>query len=228
MLILAIESSTSTGSVALYDGRSILGLISVNIQLTHSEGLLPAIDTLLTRTRISTGDLTAVAASVGPGSFTGLRVGLASAQGIAMAHGLPTVAVSTLEVLAAQALHTPLPVCPILTARKGWVYCQTFTFTEDRMNPETDPRYITEDDCLASIHTPTLIFGPGVPAFREKLQPVLGDCYVPGPPIWNQPRADLLAWLAEKKIQQGDTLHPSRLTPEYMAASQAEVKRSSA
>ncbi|MBZ0256874.1 tRNA (adenosine(37)-N6)-threonylcarbamoyltransferase complex dimerization subunit type 1 TsaB, partial [bacterium] len=122
MILLAIDTSTSTGGVALRNEVGLIGALSVSVDLTHSEGLMPALDALLQRCGVTLQDVGAVACSVGPGSFTGLRVGVAAAQGIAAARDLPCAAVPTLELLSRQAPHAGVQLCPLIVARKGWVY----------------------------------------------------------------------------------------------------------
>src|SRR6266508_1023760 len=102
MKLLAVESATLSGGVALLDGDSLLGEITLNIAITHSERLLSAVDRLLADCGLAPADLEGLAVSVGPGSFTGLRVGLATVKGLAMALGLPVAPVPTLDALAAR------------------------------------------------------------------------------------------------------------------------------
>lgn len=223
MLILAMDTSTSTGSVALVSPECVQGLLSVSIDLTHSEGLMPAIDTLLQRTGVSMKTVAAIACTTGPGSFTGLRVGIATAQGLAMANGLPCVGVSALDAFAHHACHVSLPVRPIIPARKGWIYTRLYQWNGSAMEAQSEEQYITMDDCIAMIHEPTLVFGPGFSGYQNYLEEILQEHLVHAPMIWNQPRADAIASLAMPSIQAGETLHPAQLTPHYLAPSQAEV-----
>lgn len=119
MVLLAIDTSTAVGSVALRSESGIIGLMTVSVDLTHSEGLMPAVDDLLRRTGQTVDGISALACVTGPGSYTGLRVGIAAAQGLALAKNLSCVGVSSFEVLARMFPYSRYPFCPLLPARKG-------------------------------------------------------------------------------------------------------------
>src|SRR5713226_2055195 len=138
MKLLGVESATLSGGVALLDGDRLLGEITLNIAITHSERLLSAVDRLLADCGLAPSDLEGLAVSVGPGSFTGLRVGLATVKGLAMALGLPVAPVPTLDALACNLPFADATVCPLLDARKGEVYCSLYRWREDRMERQCD------------------------------------------------------------------------------------------
>ncbi len=223
MRVLAIDTSTSTGGVALRDDNRLLGAISVSVDLTHSEGLMPALDALLSRCGIRVNEIDAVACSVGPGSFTGLRVGVASAQGLASARGLPCVALPTLDLLAWQAPFSQYQLCPIISARKGWIYTRFFRWDDKQPNPTSDEYSIEIDELISKIQEQTIIYGPALPEYREMLLGVLGDECIQPPDTLNTPNPVVLAELGMKKLQQGGAISAQDLLPHYIAASQAEV-----
>lgn len=223
MLLLAIDTSTSTGGVALRNEDGLIGALSVSVDLTHSEGLMPALDALLQRCGVALQDVGAVACSVGPGSFTGLRVGVAAAQGIAAARDLPCAAVPTLELLARQAPHAGVQLCPLIAARKGWVYTRLYAWFDGAPQPRSDELYIEIDEVVSLIKEKTLFYGPAAPSYRNILANVLGDDYVDAPDTLNTPNPAVLAELAFKKIQNGGAVSADALLPHYLAASQAEV-----
>src|SRR4029450_1777971 len=140
MKLLAVESATLSGGAAILDGDRLLGEITLNIAITHSERLLSAVDRLLADCGLAPADLEGLAVSVGPGSFTGLRVGLATGKGRGMARELPTPPVPTLDALAARLPFADAPVCPILDARKNEVYLSLYHWRDDRMCREWDDR----------------------------------------------------------------------------------------
>src|SRR4030042_1696244 len=119
MKVLGIDTSTSCGSVGLIDDESIISEYLLNIPVTHSERLLGAIELILKEARFSIGDLDGWALSLGPGSFTGRRIGVSTLKGLALVTQKPVAGVSTLDVLAYQISSTPYLICPILDARKG-------------------------------------------------------------------------------------------------------------
>ncbi len=133
MLILGIESATPVASVALVDEKGLLGEINLNLGLTHSEQLLPTIDSLLRQCRREVRDLTAVAVSAGPGSFTGLRIGMATAKGLAQGGGFKLVAVPTLEAMARQLMGLGYLVAPMQNARRDQVYAGLYRWSADSL-----------------------------------------------------------------------------------------------
>ncbi len=116
MRVLAVETSTLSGGAALLDGERIVGEYTLDVRITHSERLMAAIDQLLTDAGWTARDLEGLAVSVGPGSFTGLRVGLSTVKGLALALSIPVAAVPTLDAMAAMLPFASLPVCPVLDA----------------------------------------------------------------------------------------------------------------
>ncbi len=223
MLILAIDTSSATGSVALRSEQGTIGLLTISVDLTHSEGLMPAVDTLMRSTGKTAAELTSVACVSGPGSYTGLRVGLASAQGLALPNRLPCVAFSSLDVLAHSLPHCQHLICPLLTARKGWVYARLYRWVDGLLKQESGELNVTVDELIKQIQEPAVLFGPGLPPHREMLKKVLSDNFIEVLPIFDSPRADLVAELAVPKIENGDTLDSAALAPYYLGPSQAEV-----
>lgn len=223
MLLLAIDTSTSTGGVALREDDRLVGSLSVSVDLTHSEGLMPALDALLHRCAKTPQDIEAVACSVGPGSFTGLRVGVAAAQGLASARRLPCVAVPTLDLMSWQAANAGVQICPLIAARKGWVYARLFNWNNAEPQPQSDELYTEIDELISLIQEKTLIYGPAAPSYREMLRDVLGEDFVEAPDAFNTPNPALLAELGMKTIQNGGAVSAEALLPHYIAVSQAEV-----
>src|SRR5690242_19383342 len=126
MRVLALETSTLAGGVALMDGERLVAEYVLDVGVTHSERLLAVIDRVLADARWAPRDLEGLAVSIGPGSFTGLRVGVSTVKGLAWALGLPIAAVPTLDAMAAAVPSSAWPVCPILTARRGEVYASLY------------------------------------------------------------------------------------------------------
>jgi tRNA threonylcarbamoyladenosine biosynthesis protein TsaB len=231
MFLLAIDTSTSSGVGALYAEGRIIGPIGTNIHTTHSEGLMPMIDRLFQESHILPNQLTAVACVNGPGSYTGLRIGLATAQGFATPKQLPCVAISSLELLAQSVLDTAIPsiesvqsttVCTILPARRGWVYAQFFNSTSQKMLPVSEEYNLKIEDLIAKITQPVLFVGIGVEPYRDMLQAILDENfleYQPDP----AGRGNAMIHLAIAKIQHQETLPPAQLLPHYLGQSQAEI-----
>ena len=130
MKILGIDTSTSCGSVGLIDGDSVIAEYLIDIPVTHSERLLGSIEHVLRQAGCSTGELDGWAISLGPGSFTGLRIGVSTIKGLAFATQKPVAGVPTLDVLAFNISPTPYLICPVLDARKGEVYAAFYRYEE--------------------------------------------------------------------------------------------------
>jgi tRNA threonylcarbamoyladenosine biosynthesis protein TsaB len=223
MLLLAIDTSTSTGSIALRGDAGIVGLLTASVDLTHSEGLMPAVDNLLRRTGRTVDEITALACVAGPGSYTGLRVGVATAQGLALAKNLPCVGISSLDTLAWALPHARYPICPLLPARKGWLYARLYRWEGDAPQPLTEELYVEPDELIRSIQEPTILYGPGLEAYRRSLQEMLGEQFVSAPDVCNLPRADIAAELAARELLAGRSLTAEHLLPYYLGPSQAEI-----
>ena len=166
MLILGIESATPVASVALVDEKGLLGSALLNVGLTHSQQLLPLLDSLFVQCRREKEEVTLVAVSAGPGSFTGLRIGMATAKGLAQGWAVDLVTVSTLESMTWPLQGQPALVSPMLNARRHQVYTALYQW---RPAAESDDYSVSGEEAVAGA------FG-GVAAPREKKErPVIGD-----------------------------------------------------
>lgn len=224
-VILALETATMCGSVALVAENRCLAEFSLQTGVTHSRRLLAGIDWLLQETGIGRDTIDAVAVSLGPGSFTGLRIGLASAQGLTLALGIRLIGVGTLDGLAAQVAgaETSL-VCPVLDARKKEVYCGLY-----RKSPEgvaqlrQDYMVLRPEDLCNAITEPVLLLGDGAAAyaglFRERLAGLASIL----PAALYFPRAASIGMLALAKWQRKEFLDPAGVEPIYVRPSEAEL-----
>src|SRR3990172_13171727 len=138
MRILAVETSTLAGGAALLDGDRAGGENVLNIRATHSERLMAAVDHLLHVSGWELEQLEGLAVAIGPGSFTGLRIGTSAVKGLALALGVPIAAVPTLHALAATLPFAAHPVCPVLDAKKGEVYASLYHWSRDAMSPDSE------------------------------------------------------------------------------------------
>jgi tRNA threonylcarbamoyladenosine biosynthesis protein TsaB len=223
MKLLAVESATLSGGVALLDGDTLLGEITLNIALTHSERLMSAVDRLLDDCGLAPADLDGLAVSVGPGSFTGLRVGLATVKGLAMALDLPVAAVPTLDALAARLPFADAPVCPILDARKGEVYLSLYRWREDGMAREWDYLALPPELAAARLEAPVILLGDGIEACRPWLER-LGTGARVAPVAQRLPSAAAVAGLGRTALAAGAGVDAEALAPFYLRPSEAELK----
>jgi tRNA threonylcarbamoyladenosine biosynthesis protein TsaB len=140
MITLAIECATNTIGLALLDGEEILAEFHLNLGRHHAEVLLPALENILLLAGIGSDKIDLLACTTGPGSFTGVRIGVSTVKGLALATGVPIVGVSTLETLAMNAFPSSRLICSLLDARKDQVYTGLY-----RMGPDGFPEIVTPD-----------------------------------------------------------------------------------
>ncbi len=227
--VLAIETSTTTGSIALVTPARLLAEITLESPVSHGERILGAIARVLEGAELRVRDLAGVAVSAGPGSFTGLRVGMATAKGLVEGHRLPLAAVPTLEALAWNLPLAADPVCAILDAKKGEVYGALFAWdgAEEGWRRILAEGAFTPDDLASRVQAAVagrvLLLGDGVPASRDAFAKRLGDSAIAAPPPAGQPRAAWTGWLGLRKIARGEVEDAVTLAPMYCRASEAEL-----
>jgi len=222
--LLVIDTSTTACSAALMVDGTLVAEFLVNAGTINSSGILRCVATVMECAGLTTGSLDAFGVALGPGSFTGLRVGIATVKGLAIATGRPTVGFSSLAMLAMNLPHAAFPVCPMLDARKSEVYTALYRC---RSLPET----MVEDcvtapaDFLELIREPTLFVGSGALRYRELITARLGDLALFAPSACHAPRASSGAILAEDLFSRGQVIHPGEMVPDYIRASEAELAR---
>jgi len=225
MKILGIDTSTSCGSVGLIDGDSVIAEYLLDIPTTHSERLLNSIEYVLEQAGCSIETLDGWAISLGPGSFTGLRIGVSTIKGLAFATEKPVAGVPTLDALASNISPTPYLICPILDARKGEIYTSLYRF-DDEDTPVRISAYqaIRPEDLVKKIEEKTIFLGNGVPTYGDYLRNALPTLatFVPAP--LNLPYGSTVARLGLERIQRNEVLDLSTFTPIYIRASEAEIR----
>ncbi len=167
MYILGIETSTKTGSVAIVSEDGVIAQYSLNIEVTHSERLMSTVDRVLTDTGFQIADMDGYAVAIGPGSFTGLRIGLAAVKGLALVTGKPVAAVPTLKALAWNLPYAAYPVCPMLDARKNEVYAATYRFEGTALVYGMAEAVISLSRLSERISEKTHFYRRGVPSFPQ-------------------------------------------------------------
>jgi tRNA threonylcarbamoyladenosine biosynthesis protein TsaB len=223
MKLLAVESATLSGGAALLDGDRLLGEITLNIAITHSERLLAAVDRLLADCGLAPADLDGLAVSVGPGSFTGLRVGLATVKGLAMALDLPVAPVPTLDALAARLPFAEAPVCPILNARKDEVYLSRYRWSGAGMSRESDYLALPPELAVAELSAPVILLGDGIEACRPWLGGLSDEVRL-APVAQRLPSAATVGELGQTILSRGGGVSAETLAPLYLRPSEAELK----
>jgi tRNA threonylcarbamoyladenosine biosynthesis protein TsaB len=223
MKILSIETSTRVGSVAIIEDEHLIAEYILNVVSTHSERLLPSIDQILKDSQLTVRDIEGFAVSLGPGSFTGLRIGISTVKGLALATGRAVVGVPTLDCLAHNIAFTHLLVCPILDARKGEVYTALYQGDgSGKLEKLTADLAIKPEELLTRIKEPVIFLGDGVEAYRDTLRSGQDNCLF-APAYLNQPRASVLAKLGLEKFKQGHVFKEEEIQPLYCRLAEAEI-----
>lgn len=228
MIVLGIESSTPVASVALVSPEGLRGEFTLNIGLTHSEQLLPLVDSLLSHARIPLQQVGGLAVSAGPGSFTGLRIGMATAKGLAQGLGIPLIGVPTLHAMAWNRAGERGLISPVMNARMGEVYTALFRFEgeqEEQLEPYQAVTPLQWSQTLAAYGDTVLLLGDGADIFATEWRKTLGDAarFLPRHILANG--AAGTAWLGRIKLLRGlkDDLYD--LKPFYIRPAEAQIKQ---
>jgi tRNA threonylcarbamoyladenosine biosynthesis protein TsaB len=218
MRVLAIETSTLAGGAALLEDDHVVGEYALDVRVTHSERVMAAIDRLMHDARWRPSDLHGVAVAVGPGSFTGLRIGLGTAKGLALGLSIPVAGVPTLDAMAASIPFAAWPVCPVIEARKGEVYTSLYRWTEAHLRREWDYLAISPAALAARLAEPTILLGHGVGDVTSAHVRRVGA-------VPRVPSAAAVGQLGMDQLRRGDTTTAAMLVPIYLRPSEAELKR---
>jgi len=239
MKILGIESASLVASAAILDGDIIKAEYTACNGLTHSQTLLPMIDEVVRMSGVDMKELDAIAVSAGPGSFTGLRIGAATAKGLGLALDKPLIAVPTLAATAFNMNGCDGIICPIMDARRNQVYNGLYKFEDDgEFVTLVDSRALGIDELLDELAEGNIgvtgfepadskiyFLGDGVPVFREVIKEKLGDRAICVAANNNRQRAASLAVLGAKMFESGETVSSDDFAPIYLRKSQAERER---
>ncbi len=227
MLILAFETSAKAASTALLEDGKLLGDFYQKYGLTHSQTLMVMAEDMLRAAGKTARDIGAVAVAEGPGSFTGVRIGVAAAKGFAWGLELPCYGVSTLEAMAETLGIWEGYVCPVMDARRSQVYNALFYVNQGNISRVREDRAIALADLAAELKTlegPIFLVGDGSNLCYNTLQDAVPSLVLPPEHRMHQ-RATGVALVAAKKIAAGDTGDGGALTPNYLRLSQAERER---
>lgn len=219
--IVAIETSSRVGSVAIGLGPDMLERITFGAELNHAVELLPTIDQLTSRQGWPAGGVDHFYVSAGPGSFTGLRIGITVARALALAAGARVVAVPTVDVLAVNALDLPDPpanLAVVLDAKRRQVYAAVFRLVDDRYQKTVDACVMTPAELLARAPRPLAVLGEGVDYHRQALTGSDVDLL----PAERRPRAEVVYQLGWQLAEANQFADPKALIPIYLRRPEAE------
>ena len=234
MRILALDSSGLVASVAVVEGGVLeaqtIAEYTVNYKKTHSQTLLPMLDEVARMTELDLNSMDAIAVAAGPGSFTGLRIGSATAKGLGLALDKPLIHIPTLEGLAYNLCGTDHIVCPIMDARRGQVYAGIYEFDNDRLIVLEDQMAVGIEELGQRLHSydrKVVFLGDGVPVFKEALmeQIMAGREIAFAPAHLNRQRAAAVGALAIRYYREGKMETAAEHQPDYLRVSQAERER---
>lgn len=234
MRLLAIDSSGLVATAAIIEDEVMRAEYTVNYKKTHSQTLLPMIDEIVKMTETDLNQLDAIAVAGGPGSFTGLRIGSATAKGLGLALDKPIISVPTVLGLAYNYYGYPQPICPIMDARRGQVYTGIYCFRENKRIICLEQCAISLQELIVTIEemvsagtmTENIVFlGDGVPVHRKCIDELLQVPHTFAPPHLNGQRAGALGVCAMQLAEEGKFETAAEHHPDYLRLSQAERER---
>ena len=232
MKLIALDSSGLVASVAVIEDDTLTAEYTIQYKKTHSQTLLPMLDEIRNMTELDFDTVDAIAVAAGPGSFTGLRIGSATAKGLSLAMGKPIVAVPTLDGLAYNFYGTDKIVCPIMDARRNQVYTGIYQFITkgslhclDIIKGQCAVAFEEIAQALNALGREVIFLGDGVPVFREQMKTLMTVPYTLAPAHMNRQRAASIGALGSIYYAQGRVQSGAEHAPEYLRLSQAERER---
>jgi len=224
MKVLGVDTSTMTAGVGMVEEDEVLVDLKFDVKITYSEVLLSTIDLALRTAGLKMNDVDGFAISIGPGSFTGLRIGLSTIKGLCFATGKPLASVPSLDALASLSLYCRYPVAPLLDARKDQVYAAIYDTGEGKLKRESEYLVIDIEDLVKKISKKTLFVGPGARLYQKELIDLLGEkaCFALNEQ--STPSGASVARIGIDKLTIGQTEDITNLEPLYIRMSEAELK----
>lgn len=237
MKILALDSSGLVASVAVVENDNLIAEYTINHKKTHSQTLVPMLDEIRNMTELDMGTLDAIAVAAGPGSFTGLRIGSATAKGLGLALDKPIIAVPTVDALAYNLYGSDKVICPLMDARRNQVYTGLYKFTRQKQEAPYEMKQLLEQcavdireiaDNINELGREVIFLGDGVSVFAEVLTNIIKVPYSFAPACCNRQRAACVAALGETLFEKGMLQTAAEHAPDYLRLSQAERERAEA
>ncbi len=224
MKILAVDTSTTCCSVSITNKEKIVAEISLVSGKTHSRHLMDIIEKILQQSDLEIEEIDGFAVSIGPGSFTGLRIGSSAVKGLAFAHGKPVVCISSLEALATQIFFfNEKLICPMIDARKNEIYSSFFKYNKNQLLRESDETVLPLDIVLKKINEPCFFTGSGATLYKNEIIDLKGSDAHFLPDSYNSVNASVIATLAYKKILANQSGDLKSFKPVYIRKSDAEL-----
>ena len=224
MKILAVDTATPSCSVAVIDGEVLLAESTSLTGQTHSRQLLNVVDAVLGQAGLKIAQVDGFAVSIGPGSFTGLRIGISAVKGFAFSLKKPVIGVSSLQALAYQCEQHPYLICPIIDARKQEVYFCHFRYNDGQLEQESQERVASPAQALRGIREPCLFVGNGAKLYQELIAGALGGLAHFAAESQHIIQASAVARLSLPRFTRQDTDDVRLLVPHYIRKSDAQLK----
>lgn len=232
MKILALDSSGLVAGVALVQDDTLVAEYSTNYKKTHSQTLLPMLDEIKRMVELDLSSVDVIAVAAGPGSFTGLRIGSATAKGLGLALGKPIAAVPTVDALAMNLYGSDKLICPLMDARRSQVYTGLYTFEKEEgryvLCAQLEQCALPVENLIGKLNAlgrEVIFLGDGVPVYREMLAEKLNVSHSFAPASCNRQRAASVAVLGAEYARAGKLVSADDFAPEYLRMSQAERER---
>ena len=228
MKLLALDSSGLVASVAILDGETLVAEYTLNYKKTHSQTLLPMLDEIVKMTQTELSEVDAIAVAAGPGSFTGLRIGSATAKGLGLALNKPIISVPTLEGIACNFYGTDALICPMMDARRKQVYTGIYRYENHRLMTVKDQMAVGIEELLSMLNDmgeAVTFLGDGVPVFKNTIADMLTVPFSFAPAHLSRQRAGAVGALGILYYKEGRTETAAEHKPDYLRVSQAERER---
>lgn len=228
MKLLGLDSSGLVASVAIVEDASLLGEYTVNYKKTHSQTLLPMLDEVARMIELDLATIDAIAIAGGPGSFTGLRIGSATAKGLGLALNKPIVNIPTVDALAYNLVGHRDMICPLMDARRNQTYTGLYRFEGNALKVLREQCAVGIDEIIADINArgeAVVFLGDGVPVFTAYIEENIKVPYSFAPAHMNKQRAGAVATLGMEYFRNGSYEPAAEHKPEYLRLSQAERER---
>jgi tRNA threonylcarbamoyladenosine biosynthesis protein TsaB len=223
MRILAVDTSTRSCSVAVVDGNDLLAEVTSGNGQTHSRHLMAMIDSVLGLAGLDLSMTDGLAFTCGPGSFTGLRIGISTILGISAATRKPIAGISGLDALAMQAATPDMTICPLIDGRRNEVYCARYRWINGELVKEMAEQVLLPEMAISGVNTPALFAGNGALLYQTLIRNRLGDGARFALSCQNTLRASTVAWISLKRFENGDTDDIFRFEPMYIRRPDAKI-----
>jgi tRNA threonylcarbamoyladenosine biosynthesis protein TsaB len=225
MKILAVDTATLSCSVAIMDNGVLSAELTSVSNQTHSKHLMTMIDTVCGICRLEVGAMDGFAVTLGPGSFTGLRIGISTVKALAWSLKKPVVGISSLDALAWQCIPSPYPICTLLDARKQEVYCCRYHYQAGELKKDGPEQVLALAEAISDIRNPCLFVGNGATLYEKDIIAKLGKLAHFAGRNHDNIRAASVAGLSLRRFRQAQTDDAALLVPHYIRKSDAELHR---